>query len=143
MFKSNGMYCVCDGYRLVCLNDDIQSLPHVENTFDVEKAMENIAKDRIVLNLPSISEVKATIARSNKRQIPSMIIDGLVGVNAKYLLSVMQSLPECVAYVPNSKSEPILFESKAGKGLLCPVRVADKNADEVDKNWKKLKRRVS
>ena len=143
MFESNGMYCVCDGYRLVCLNNDITSLPRTENDFNIEKVFKGISEKRIVLNLPSVADIKAAMATAKKDTPPYIFIDGLVGANAKYLLSMMQSLPGCVAYVPNNRTAPILFESPAGKGLLCPMRVLPQHEDEADRNWKELSRRAS
>lgn len=143
MFESNGMYCVCDGYRLVCLNQDIVSLPHTENDFNVDKALKGISEKRYVLNLPTVADIKAAIATAKKGDPPYIFIDGLVGANAKYLLSMMQALPGCVAYVPNTRVSPILFESPAGKGLLCPIRVLPQYEDEADKNWEELEKRAS
>ena len=105
--------------------------------------MKGISEKRYVLNLPTVADIKAAIATAKKGDPPYIFIDGLVGANAKYLLSMMQALPGCVAYVPNTRVSPILFESPAGKGLLCPIRVLPQYEDEADKNWEELEKRAS
>ena len=137
IFERDGLYCVSDGYRLIRLKNDLPSLPHVENYMDMKKLFNGVCASREELHLPSVSEIKQVIAITPKRDNPMILVDGLVMVNAEYLLNMMQALPDCKAYIPNRKIDPIYFESENGDGLLLPIRVrCDREEyNTIERNW--------
>ena len=134
IFKdADGMYCACDGYRLVRLKQDVSCLPHIENDMDTRRAMRNLGKDRIEMKLPTIAELKAHIKihpGTKKEPAVPFFIDDCVPISAHYLLDMMAALPDCKAYLPSHITEPILFEAENGDGLICPVRAQGKKAEE-------------
>ena len=134
VFEYSGKYCICDGYRMLRLNNDIDSLPHLDtnNTRPInvdqimEPAIDNCRNE--IAELPTAAEIKAYIARCNalygKRAdgISYEVAPGLF-VNPHYLLDIIQALPDCRAYIDTLKGwkSSIYFVSDAGDGLLLPI----------------------
>lgn len=135
IFLYNGKYVVCDGYRLIRLNDDISSIPHVENNFDVDCVMRGCNVDGEIIVLPTVGDLKAHIAANTKkvgrhRETKPYLLDGAVYVNPQYLIDMIQALPGCTAYKPKSSVSPIYFTSENGDGILLPVRPPKKEVAE-------------
>lgn len=138
IFQRGERFYVCDGYRLLRLNADIASLPHVETSYDAEKIMHSSMKSPYPLQLPSIADLKAWIASNRARfgkswdcrKTPYILTYGSgeeVGVNAQYLIDMLQALPGCTAAV-KTPSSPIYFSAENGDGVLLPVRLKSKQA---------------
>lgn len=126
IFAHGEHYCVCNGFQLLRLNDDISSIPHVKNDLDVGAVMNPIISSAAeTIQLPNIADLKAYIAatkpaRNEKRKSYSLDV---VFVNPVYLLEMLQALPGCVAYKPKSRLSPIYFKASNGDGILMPTRV--------------------
>lgn len=125
-------FVIIDGYRLIRLNADPVSIPHV----DKEKAFDSDSINKIMqvnrygekLNLPTVQELKAFISEmkakhGTKNNIP-YCIDGFIYVNPQFLLDFMQALPGCEAIRPEDAKHPIYFKSEDGDGILLPVNPA-------------------
>lgn len=127
LFSRGDRFVVVDGYRMVRLKEDISSLPHVENDFDVDAVMKGIGPTAETLQLPTVGELRAFIAakkvKCGKKMIPGpYCLDGYMYVNPQYLIDMIQALPGCVAYKPKNQVSPIYFEAPNGDGILLPVR---------------------
>lgn len=131
MVYQNGMYCVCDSYRIVRLKDDVASVPHIENTPSTP-VLDNLMKPVIEginqrLDLPAESEVKTYIARckaaaGNKHTYSYQMAEN-VYVNPQYLLDMLQALPGCECWIDSEKAGKgmIYFTAENGDGVLLPV----------------------
>lgn len=128
IFAYGDRFVVCDGYRLLRLTNDISSLPHVENDFDVASAMRGVGPTTEILRLPTVGELRSFIIANNvkrgRRLLPApYCLDDYIFVNPKYLIDMIQALPECTAYKPKKPVSPIYFEAPNGDdGILLPVR---------------------
>ena len=137
VFQDAGKYCVLDGYRLIRCASPLTGLGVSKKTFDTEKAIGNLADYTVSLQLPTIKELKADIKiAKNGIEFGRYHIDrngkkifvlydfgyGLPLVNAEYLLSMLEALPECEAFaVPGKVNHPIYFRSGNDDGILLPV----------------------
>ena len=143
----DGKLILCDGYKLLILDKDLESLPHNSeadnaNYMDAEKA---IAASRayskengVTIPAPSVGELKAFIsANGGKRGEKPYIWNDVVGVNPQYLLDAIQAAPGAVFYKPEKPSAPIYFCFDGGEGMILPVRVrADSEAfDRIEANY--------
>lgn len=131
IFPYDGKFVICDGFRMIRLNADITSLPHVENDFDVASVMRGIATDGETLTLPGIADLKTFLAEEKVRKkregarhfkLRTWCLDNFIHVNPQYLLDMMQALPDAVAYRPDRPISPIYFRADNGDGILLPVR---------------------
>lgn len=131
-FRGEIRYAVCDGYRALALKHDITCLPHAnegENFLDLNQAMDLEKHEEI--KLPTVKDLKATIAahpelkpmKTKKKPGQPAVLDNRIGVNAIYLLDMLQALPGCRAWMTGNYMHPIFFESDDGDGILCPVRI--------------------
>ena len=131
IFSYGDCFVICDGYRLIRLRNDISSLPHVKNDFDVGTIMQDIDASAEPLQLPRIGELRAYIAAHKVRRGRKMVCEAYclgdyVWCDPKYLLDMLQALPGCTAYMPKSPISPIYFtEPNGDDGLLLPVRHYD------------------
>ena len=127
----NGYYCLCDGYRILRLKEDITSLPHLENSPDqsnlgsiMKQAIEN---QTLQIALPDPADVKVYISRIkakglSTKEVSYQLSDG-VYVNPQYLLDMLQALPGCTCYTDADRAGkvPIYFIADNGDGILLPV----------------------
>lgn len=134
MVYQKGLYCVCDGYRILRLKEDVTCVPHIDNTPDTPD-MANLMKPVIdnmcqKLDLPEESYVKAYIARckavAGNKHTYSYQLAKNVYVNPQYLLDMLQALPECTCYTDADKAGKamIYFVAENGDGVLLPVNPA-------------------
>lgn len=134
MLYQQGLYCVCDSYRILRLKDDVTCVPHIENT-PATPVLANIMKPAVdaisvKLDLPAESELKAYIARikasgSDRDRICYQLADS-VYVNPQYLLDMLQALPGCSCYTEADKAGKAMlyFVADNGDGVLLPVHPA-------------------
>ena len=130
VFPWEDKFVVCDGYRLLRLNADITSLPHVGSGLDVGSIMGPYPKGAGQLALPAAGEVKAFLAAEKARKeqegkrfrLRPYCLEGWMYVNPRYLLDMMQALPGCTAERPERQIDPIYFRAENGDGILCPMR---------------------
>ena len=126
-------YCLCDGYRILRLKEDITSLPHLDNTPDQPKLgglmSAAIQNQTLQIQLPPELEVKTYIARckaaaGNKHTYTIQLAEN-VYVNPQYLLDMLQALPGCTCYTAADKAGkvPLYFVAENGDGLLLPVHL--------------------
>ena len=123
-----GRSCLCDGYRAVRTVDTFASIPAVEPWPELPRVFAEPMRYNIELPLPSIADLKKTIADQkakegrNARPVYDFGID-LPYVNAVYLLDMLMLLPDAVAYIAPSRSDycPIYFKSEKGDGILLPI----------------------
>lgn len=131
MVYQRGLYCVCDGYRILRLQEDVTSVQHIENTPstpDLANLMQQAIDSMTVkLDLPEEYEVKAYIARckaaaGNKHTLSYQLAEN-VYVNPQYLLDMLQALPGCTCYTDVDKAGKamIYFVADNGDGVLLPV----------------------
>lgn len=126
----DGKYVACDGYRLIRLQNDIASLPHTTNNFNVNQAMKGLYETINCIDLPTPVELKAYIIANKRKVGKGTIIKpynlcGNVWVNPQYLLDMIQALPDCKAYLQDTDKYyvPIYFKAENGDdGALCPVK---------------------
>ena len=143
----DGKLILCDGYKLLILNKDLESLPHNSeadsaNYMDAEKAIaasRAYAKENgVTIPAPSVGELKAFIsANGGKRGEKPYIWNDVVCVNPQYLLDAIQAAPGAVFYKPEKPSMPVYFCFDGGEGMILPVRVrADSEAfDRIEANY--------
>lgn len=128
LFARGNRFVICDGYRLLRLTNDISSLPHVENDFNVDSVMNSVDPTAEALVLPTIGELRTYIIENKvkhgkKIDIRPYCLDGVIWCNPKYLIDMLQALPGCTAHKPRSRSSPIYFRAPNGDdGILLPVR---------------------
>ena len=89
MFSYGDRFVVVDGYRLIRLNEDISSLPHVENDFDVASVMKGVGPTAETLQLPTVGDLRAFIAakkvKCGKKMIPGpYCLNGYIWCNPQY-----------------------------------------------------------
>ena len=120
------------------LPNDIASLPHTDNDFDLEKVISEIRQpiQNEPLKLPAISELKLMLdiwKADGKKGIPHIALDnGTRHVNTQYLLDMMQAVPDCLAYAKGDSLASIYFWGKGGvEGILLPIRISGKNNKEA------------
>ena len=137
VFQDAGKYCVCDGYLLIRCASPVSGLNAAKRTIDTENAIGNLADYTVALQLPTIKELKADIkiakngvefGRYHIEHIGRKIFVlydfgyGLPLVNAEYLLTMLEALPDCEAFaVPGMTSHPVYFRSGNDDGILLPV----------------------
>lgn len=130
----DGYYCLCDGYRILRLTDDITSLPHLDNTPEQPKLGDlmsaAIQNQTLQIPLPSELDVKTYIARckaaaGNKHTYSYQLAEN-VYVNPGYLLDMLQVLPGCTCYTDADKAGKAMlyFLADNGDGVLLPVHPA-------------------
>lgn len=131
MVYQNGMYCVCDGYRILRLTEDVTCVPHIENTPSTP-VLSNLMKPvidsiREKVDLPAEVDLKAYIARckavAGNNHTYSYQLAESVYVNPQYLLDMLQALPGCECWIDTEKAgkAPIYFTAENGDGVLLPV----------------------
>jgi len=127
IFTYGDRFVVCDGYRLIRMKEDIASLPHVKCDFDVNRAMKDTGPTEETLHLPTVGDLRAFMAE-NKVKFGKKIrhkpyhLDNFIWCDPKFLIDMIQALPECVAYKPANAKSQIYFAAPNGDdGILCPV----------------------
>lgn len=136
IYSIGGRYIACDGYRAVSLVSDIPDLPHTERGFDIRPFIKNAAESsETTVELPSIHDLKVLIAAENKAAKVNrnhtkapICISGFWYCNPKFLLEMLQALPECTAYMPQDAHSAMYFLAPDGsEGILMPVRPPEKS----------------
>ena len=137
VFESAGKSCVTDGYRLVRYAAPLDCFETVNPCFDVSRAIGDISAYSMRLELPDVKELKADIKLSKMGKMDagrvhygggmnSVMYDfgyGLPAVDAKYLVDMLEALPDCAAFCnPRKTSAPIYFVSGEDEGVLLPIR---------------------
>lgn len=140
LFPHNDKFVACDGYRLVRLTSDIPGLPHTESSLDVARLMDRFPLVNETLPLPTIAELRALLAedkakngKRNRKGAPCTCrLEGGICVNAQYLLDMLQALPGCRVYKPESLISPIYFAADNGNdGILLPVRCSNTSGEDA------------
>lgn len=136
VFESAGKSCVTDGYRLVRYAAPLDCFETVNPGFDVSRAIGDISAYSMRLELPDVKELKADmkLAKMGKMDagrahygggMNSVMYDfgyGLPAVDAKYLVDMLEALPDCAAFCnPGKTSAPIYFVGGEDDGILLPI----------------------
>ncbi len=140
----NGKQYVCDGFRILEINEPIE-LPPIsediksENYFKAYKFIKEVKqKETYDLEIPSAQELKAEIkilrsqmsAKEKKiNKVAVTLIDKGLTLDAQYLLEISEALGGIkIIKVPvNSKDNELVYaENEIGTGLILPVRNTDK-----------------
>ena len=129
IFLYDGKFAVCDGYRLLLLNEDIAQAPHTKcpsANHDFKKVIAEAKKDGETLRLPTIGELKeynvAQKRELGKFDTPRYCIDDYLWANPYYLIDMLDALPGCTAYKPDNPTALIYFKAENGEGFLCTIR---------------------
>ena len=127
----DGYYCLCDGYRILRLKEDVSSLPHLAPTPEQPKLgdlMQSAKMNQSMqIQLPSKLEVKTYIARckaaAGNKHTYSIQLSEYVYVNPQFLLDMLQALPGCICYTEADRAgkAPLYFIAENGDGILLPV----------------------
>lgn len=127
MFKSGERWAVCDGYRFIRIKNRPESIPETECDLDLDKTVPKDATSAEVVELPSVVQIKAEIAKLKAqygRDWQRHPIEALPGwwCNAQYLLDMVEALPGGVAHQPEKYCSPLYYHSNDGDAILLPVR---------------------
>lgn len=137
VFESAGKSCVTDGYRLVRYAAPLDCFDKVNPGFDVSRAIGDVSAYSMRLELPDVRELKADIKLAKMGKMDAgrvrygggmngIMYDfgyGLPAVDAKYLVDMLEALPECAAFCkPGKTSAPVYFVSAEDDGILLPIR---------------------
>lgn len=129
LYEYQGKWVLLDGHRIVRLNADVSSLPHmaegrkpyvIDKFFEPEYPVEAV--------LPTIAELKAFIAEMGKERKPIIFeVNGVQhGFDPKYLLELQQILPNAKHYFPESNTcrDCLYSVSEDGEdALTLPVNI--------------------
>lgn len=126
----NSGFVVLTRFSVLRLNNDISSLPHIDDDGKWPEAqitkLFSAAVDGSTcepLPLPTVPELKAYIAKCKAiggKYHGFCIQVGNVYLTPDYLLDFMEALPGCVAYTPKSNCGYIFFKADNGEGILLP-----------------------
>ena len=150
VFQDAGKYCVCDGYRMIRSAAALDGFKSVSAVLDTTKAIGSIRDYTVKLVLPTVKELKqdmkiAKLAGADAGNVHvrvdgkrmDFVYDfgvGLPMVNAKYLVDMLEALPECESFArPDKTIAPIYFVSGEDDGILLPVRKTSEEARKVDR----------
>lgn len=126
IYKSDGKWAICDGYRFIRLNVKPESIPECAGA-DLSRAIPKDAKCGEEVTLPGAAEIKAQIAELKAKYgkgwkyQPIKVFDGW-WCNPQYLLDMVQALPNGKAYRPAKHTSPLYYESEDGDAMILPVR---------------------
>ncbi len=129
LYDYNGKWVLLDGHRVVRLNEDVSSLPHMAEDmkpYNIEYHFK--PKYPVEAVLPTIAELKAFIAEMGKERKPIIFeVNGVQhGFNPKYLLELQQILPSARHYFPESNTcrDCLYSVSEDGEdALTLPVNI--------------------
>ena len=133
------MYCVLDGFRLVRYAAPLENFPTAAQTFDTNKAIGDKSRYNIKLALPTVKDLKADIkiAKLSGMDVNRIHVIrkgkcmdfgydfgyGMPMVNAKWLIDMIEALPDAAAYaVKDYSCNPIYFTDGENDGILLPIR---------------------
>lgn len=130
-----GRQCVCDGYRAVRLVNPVPMEERPEEAkipLDLDKVVPNIHHDYSATPLPTKAELKAFIAtekalHGRKYDPIWYVVDEKVAVNAQYLLTLIEALPDATEIYYNNTydgwKKPLYIQSVSGDAVLLPVNI--------------------
>ena len=142
IIEDAGKHCVLDGFRLVRFSKPLTGFPTVNTTFDTNKAIGDKSRYNIKLALPTVKDLKADmkIAKLSGMDVNRIHVIsigkrmdfgydfgfGLPMVNAKWLIDMLEALPDAAAYaVEGCACNPLYFVSGEDDGILLPIRRAN------------------
>lgn len=132
---NKGRQCVCDGYRAVRLVNPVpmeERPEEAEIPLDLDKVVPNIHHDYSATPLPTKAELKAFIAtekalHGRKYDPIWYIVDEEIAVNAQYLLTLIEALPDATEIYYNNTydgwKKPLYIQSASGDAVLLPVNI--------------------
>lgn len=132
---NKGRQCVCDGYRAVRLINPVPLEERPEEAkipLDLDKVVPNMHHDYSATPLPTKAELKAFIAtekalHGRKYDPIWYIVDEKVAVNAQYLLTLIEALPDATEIYYNNTydgwEKPLYIQSVSGDAVLLPVNI--------------------
>ena len=133
------MFCVLDGFRLVRYAAPLENFPTAAQTFDTNKAIGEKSRYNIKLAMPTVKDLKADmkIAKLSGMDVNRIHVIrkgkrldfgydfgyGMPMVNAKWLIDMIEALPDAAAYaVKDYSCNPIYFTDGKNDGILLPIR---------------------
>lgn len=139
IIEDAGKYCVLDGFRLVRFSTPFDGFPTVNTTFDTNRAIGDKSRYNIKLELPTVKNLKADmkIAKLSGMDVNRIHVIrkgkrldfgydfgyGMPMVNAKWLIDMIEALPDAAAYaVKDYSCNPIYFTDGENDGILLPIR---------------------
>lgn len=141
VFEDAGKYCATDGHILFRFSSPLSSdIPVISYGYVTTKAIGDLNAYSVSLELPNSADLRKDIKivkhgvdidRVHALREGNKIIAvydfgyGLPKVNAEYLLSMLEALPDCKAraYSGNTHA-PVYFVSGESDGIILPIRVA-------------------
>lgn len=130
---NEGRQCVCDGYRWVRLNNSVplEERPEDAGTpMNLDKTVPDVRHDYSATLLPTKAVLKAFIATEkalNGRKYEPIwyVVDGKIAVNAQYLLTLIEALPDATEIYYNNTydgwKKPLYIRSASGDAVLLAV----------------------
>lgn len=132
---AEGLWWVCDGYRVVGLKEAVDTIPTYDPDVDKYEPVDIAQATKPLLDgtymeevaLPEKGEIKQAIAdwkAGGKQFVCPEIIVGEKLVNAQYLLDMVEILPQAKAYeVFSNPVSPIFLKDEDGNvGMLLPIK---------------------
>lgn len=132
---SEGRQCVCDGYRWVRLKNPVplEERPEDAGTpMNLDKIVPDVRYDYSTIPLPTRAVLKAFIAtekalHGRKYEPIWYVVDEKVAVNAQYLLTLIEALPDAAEIYYNNTRDgwknPLYIQSVSGDAVLLPVNI--------------------
>lgn len=75
------------------------------------------------LTVPNLTELRMLKASSDQQPVTRALINNFICVNLQYLIDMMEALPGCVMYQPDTPIDPIYMKASNGDdGILLPLR---------------------
>ena len=128
---ADGMQNLCDGFQAYRLREalPLEEIPANVQPLDIARIVLTNCGD--VVPLPELSELRAYIKTEKARKKATKDKSGVIydfgeelpQINAEYLLTALELLPNCTAYA-KAKNHYIYFESEAGRGVILPIHKA-------------------
>lgn len=132
-YIQNEYQYVCDGFSSIRTKNHIELQTVREDS--IQPKMKNVFipcydKELTLLNIPELkTHIKLETAKQKAEGIKTKYNpitydfgEELPLVNAKYLLNILEGMPDCKAYTKDVQSSILYFEGKEAEAILLPIR---------------------
>lgn len=129
MWKSGDTWCVCDTYRAVRFKDKLplEELSDKEIPIDIVRVFGCHTKNHtIFITLPNMADLKL-YDKTHKSEPYLLDATIPVYVDVKFLISMMECLPNARVTTDGKSLSALYFEAENGDGILLPLRLPEKS----------------